>query len=83
LYAYFKIKIKKPDNLNAILSTIDIVSKEEEAGRHQCRTHSPQSLLEADQIMVVAMQVTLTPQYHIPQCICHQLLTKLYKSTLI
>jgi len=45
-------------DLNAILSAVDVITKEQEACWHESRTHSPQRLLKTNQVMVVAMYIT-------------------------
>jgi len=44
-------------DLNAILSTVNIVAKKQEVCWHEQWTHSPQCLLKTHQVMIVAMQV--------------------------
>jgi len=45
-------------NLDAVLSTVNIVAKEQKVGRHERWTHSPQSFLKTHKVMVVAVYVT-------------------------
>ena len=45
-------------NLDTIFSTIDIIAKEEEAGRGQNRTHSPKDFLKTYQVMEVTVKVS-------------------------
>ena len=46
------------DDLYAELSPVDVVAEEEEVGGHEFGPHPPEDLLEADQVLEVAMEVT-------------------------
>ena len=45
------------NDLHALASTVNIVAKEEKGGGREHRTHPPQGLLEAHQVVEVAVQV--------------------------
>ena len=46
------------DDLDAELSPVDVVAEEEEVGGHELGPHPPEDLLEAYQVLEVAVQVT-------------------------
>ena len=46
------------DDLDAELSPVDVVAEEEEVGGHELGPHPPEDLLEADQVLEVAVKIT-------------------------
>ena len=46
------------DDLDAELAPVDVVAEEQEVGRDELGPHPPKDLLEADQVLEVAMEVT-------------------------
>ena len=45
-------------NLDTIFATVDVIAKEEEAGRGQNRPHSPKDFLKTYQVMEVTVKVS-------------------------
>ena len=52
------LRKKISNDLYAVLSAIDVVAQEEEIGRSQIYTHTPQCFFETYQISEVSMNIT-------------------------
>ena len=50
--------VASPPYLHPVGAAVHVVAQEEEAGRRQQRTQTPQGLLEADQVLEVAVDVS-------------------------